>query len=121
MVNLNSVFFHLPPMKGRDWVNLSPSTMLSLVIRPLRPGAGSKYGSYCPLVDLNGKGMVFKWATRLQKAKSWNPKTPEVKGIFETVWSNILIYIWNSDKGPRGKVTCLRSYQEQELGPAPSP
>lgn len=73
-------------MKGRHWI---------FVIRSLRLGEGEagvgggaawpKHGSYRPLVDLNGKGMVFKWATKLQKQNSPNPKISEVKGIFETV------------------------------------
>ena len=53
-----------------------------------RVGGGAaqpKHGSYRPLVDLNGKGMVFKWATKLQKQNSPNPKISEVKGIFETI------------------------------------
>ena len=81
------------------------------------PGEGPNHGSYRPLVDLDGKGVVFKWATKLL-TESRNSRSER---DFETMYSNILIYRWDNDKRPRGRVTCLRSYQEQMLAPGQTP
>lgn len=87
------------------------------MMRPLLPGAGPNHGSYRPLVDLNGKGVVSKWATKLL-TESRNSRSEK---DFEAMYSNILIYRWDNDKRPKGRVTCLRSYQEQMSEPEPDP
>lgn len=108
--NLNSVLFRPPPLERRVmsyWALTKGSN------RCFTSGIGPKRGTYRPLVDLSGKGLLFKWVAKLEQKL----RILLVKEIFETILPppprNILIYKWDNDKGSKRESDLPESQQER--------